>query len=227
MTAVNSDRLLRALERGGLARRTGDQWSVYRGRDLRRTPVGTLRSVEIDALMAEGRLCWFGDGRDAVVWAAADDTGVEARDVKRPCIAAKRTQRRSPLAQVLDCAKDDRDRARWRDALIRLDRDVERAATSQAATMRWDGAGHVDGSRASGRAGLALGAVEAAKRLAALRGVLGPLKFRVVVDLAIHQRPIRRIARDAEWSERSAIAQVSNAVDDLAIAYDNAVRRNR
>ncbi|MEM7767806.1 MAG: DUF6456 domain-containing protein [Pseudomonadota bacterium] len=222
------DRLIRALQRGGMAASGADGvWSIYRDRDKRRRIVGTMDAVAVDALVSTGRLCALGETGRILVWSGPAVTGAAATPVATPLIPgkAKPQPRRTPMEQVLAQLSDERTRLRARNAALRLDGDVHRAATPRSVTMRWDGAGAVDGTRRAGDgAGTSHAAAAAARRIADMRTALGSEHFAALLALVLHERPLNRIAADAGWPARTAAKSLAGLLTSLADAYDQRTR---
>ena len=65
-----NERLLLALDRGGIAiRLKDDTWGIWRGRDQRGRRVGTLSGAEISAQVALGHLSHLGEpSEQRLIW---------------------------------------------------------------------------------------------------------------------------------------------------------------
>lgn len=219
--------MIRALQRGGMAVEGSAQgWEVYRERDRRRRPVGTLDRVAVDALRSSGHLCPLGEAGDRLVWTGPMPEpvpeAVRPDPPGEPSSILKR--RRSPMEQVLGALPDEHNKVRARNAALRLNGDIHRAASPQAVTMRWDAAGAVDGTRRAGAGGASLAALAAGRRLAAVRAAMGEQGCNAVVALVLHERPVGRIAAEAGWPKGRGAAVLAERLLDLADAYDRCTR---
>ncbi len=233
-SGVGTDRLIRALQRGGMAVATASgRWDIYRDRDRRRRVVGALDGVAVEALRSTGALCSLGGSDSVLVWSGPlpeQDTGapLPVPAAVRPDGTAGQRQRqqrqRSAMAQVLEALAEPGAAGRARNAALRLNGDLHRAATPQSVTMRWDIAGKVDASRSPGGAGMGQAALAAARRLSALRTALGEGAMAALVALVLHERPPTRIAVDAGWPPARAPRELARLLLRLADAYDQHTR---
>ncbi|MEM0985916.1 MAG: DUF6456 domain-containing protein [Pseudomonadota bacterium] len=226
-----SDRLIRALQRGGMAAMTTTgAWSVYRDRDKRRRVIGTLDGVAVDALRGTGHLAPFGSKSDILVWsgpaipgAGAAATELEDRPIAAPAPDRTRRVRRSAMEQVMDEMPDETARIRARNAALRFNGDLHRAATPQTMTMRWDPVGAVDGTPRRGTAGFSGSAAAAARRLATVEGLLGNVRMHALLGLVLHGQSMARIAAQGGWPLKRTPKALADTLIDLADAYDQRV----
>jgi len=228
-TGHGADRLIRALQRGGMAvAAPGGSWAIYRDRDRRRRIVGTLDGVAVEALRSTGSLCPLGTDTATLVWTGpaprASDPVPAPAPLPVEAGSPARRPHRSAMVQVLDTLEDPDAAVRARNAALRFNGDIHRAASPQSVTMRWDAAGAVDGSRGTGGAGMGQSALAAARRLSRIRAALGETGSAALIALILHERPLARIAADAGWSAAAAPARLAALLLDLADAYDRVTR---
>jgi len=111
------DRLIRALQRGGSLRKDGrGGWQVWRGKDTRTRPIGTLTAAEVDVLWAEGclgklgefhpaRLVWKGDGQSGSSALPSSEI-LEERSSK-----PRTSDQKSLISRVIGAIPDDETRS--------------------------------------------------------------------------------------------------------------------
>lgn len=134
-------RLLRALQRGGVAATSGaDTWHIWRSKDRRGRIIGSLNGAEIDILRLRNDLKPLGDGEDQVlIWAGQcverDHASMAALD-----LAPVAEQHKRSLLEMLiaNCASQVL-RTQLRDACQFYRNDLEDVSRGTSTTMNWDG----------------------------------------------------------------------------------------
>jgi hypothetical protein len=103
---------------------------------------------------------------------------------------------------------------------VRLVLDAEQSARAQKLTMDWDAVA-VDRQRRSGRSGgLALAAREAAARIGHLKLAAGAEGFALAWSACVEAAPVDVIARRLGLSRREVHARLSEALEEIASAYE-------
>lgn len=218
---VMSEKLIRALARGGRAVWRAGAWRVVRRSDLRAGPIGSMTSGQVASMMAAGDLSELRPG--VLVWSGPQPLA------KRSCAAgaplpkshARGPKRsRSPLAAVLDTVSDHRQRSVLEAACNRFQSDVERAMAGQRVTQNWDTSLHVDGVRAGdGVSAPALGAVKAQRRLDQIAAAMGEADLRLMTLLLINRRSLAGLAQGHGTTRSGMVAKLVAALRALAQAY--------
>ena len=104
---------------------------------------------------------------------------------------------------------------------VRLVLDAEQSARGEKLTMDWDGVA-ADRRRRGGRSGgLALAAREAAARIERLKPAAGAAGFALAWSACVEAAPIDRIARRLGRSRREVHARLSEALEEIAAAYES------
>lgn len=134
-------RLVRALQRGGVAAAAGaDTWQVWRSLDRRGRVIGTLSGAEIDILRLRSDLKPLGNDQDQVlIWAGKrvelDSVAAAAPDLT-PLAGPPA---RSLLEMLIANCPAPALRARIRQACQSYLRDLEDVSRSGSTTMNWEG----------------------------------------------------------------------------------------
>ena len=180
-------KLIRALQRGGVALRCGEGgYRVWRCQNRKRRALGVMRAIDGDALRADGKIILM-EGEHALYhWVGSVEGLVRGKPVPPPAVLLPRRKRRAGrglLARALDEAVDERDRQRLADAAARFLGDVERAAQPQHVTMNWSSLalGSIDGTRSHGNNLPGYSSARALERLKAARAALGVLKTKATL----------------------------------------------
>ncbi|MEL6753308.1 MAG: DUF6456 domain-containing protein [Pseudomonadota bacterium] len=211
-----SEKLIRALARGGCACWRDGAWVVLRGGDRRGRAIGTLSGAQVVALMDAGDL---EEAREGVLkWIGAAPT-VPAKIAKTPDFTAA-APRRSALESVLDSIGNSQDRALARAAAHRFLSDVEQAASGQRITQNWDPGLHVDGLRGRGaEGGRGVAAVQASRRLAQLAGALASGDIKLLTSLIVEQRSLAELARRSGVATSHIRGHLAAVIERLEKAY--------
>ena len=134
-------RLLKALQRGGVAASAGDDtWRIWRSQDRRGRVIGTLSGAEIDILRLRNDLKPLGKDEDQLlVWAGnridQERVPIAAPDLAPPAAAHARSLLETLIA---NCASPTL-RTRIRKACQAYIRDLEEADRGASTTMNWNG----------------------------------------------------------------------------------------
>lgn len=226
-----SERLVRAIARGGCAGRlsSGD-WGVWRGSDRRTRKVGTLPAAEIDALIAMGHLKPLGADAGANALLAWSGPAIPLdKDAARTfpkgmqiLFGTEQTRAMPLLWRVLVAQRSEANRKRLREATRAFAMDIEASGRLGAAsTMNWESF-QTGGRRAAfyaheGRHGWRLYAVEAQRRLDAIRQMFGARDFEllrmIVVDQSTRHSIERRLELSAKATERYALRLLCQLAD--------------
>lgn len=217
-----SDRLIRALQRGGCLVACASGWEVLRGRDRRARRIGTLSGAAVESLKAQGHVAVVSEGEgDHLVWiGAAPDMSRSARAPGPEASSCScRTARRSALDIVMASLGSDRETALVRAALDRLEGDLERAASGQRITQSWDLSLNVDGIPPRRDGGRMDSAVRATRRVEAVRAALGERNIALVWEVAFQRRSLAAIAADRGSGREAMIRAAGRAFLLLVEAY--------
>ncbi len=149
-------RLLRALQRGGLAAEIEpDRWGIWRGRDRRGRMIGVATGGEVDVLRMRNSLQCFGNEVPTLlVWTGPVNTDEDVRpDAK--ILEAGPASTRGPLIAVLIARCHDRALRRLvRETVLRYRTDVEcESRRAEIGGMNWQGlalGGKIDGGKVQG-----------------------------------------------------------------------------
>ncbi len=213
-----SGRLIRALQRGGLAAQIDrDRWGVWRGRDRRGRMIGVLTGAEVDLLQVRDALAPFGDGAPPIlIWSGS----ILAPNTTTPSARVLRSETqfdgRSLIERVITRCHDVELRELIRDTVktYRADVDLEGRAGATAG-MNWDGlalGGRVDGGRGRRDAGFAERPAQSAATLRALRARLSRDEIEFLRRLILAEDTpsylAKRYGTRASLLERRAIASI-------------------
>ncbi len=219
-------RLSRALARGAILIVEDGIGRVSPGGDLRRRALGVFSAEATTALLSSGRLTPIAGAADR--YALIDSGRAAQRGVvpaPPPPTPRARAQRRSVFALALEDT-EAREARRLASAASRFAADIERAAASDLATMRWDA---VPAAR-SGRNGgdRPLNAVAAQGRLRRLQSALGGETMSALQAIILDRASRRRVTeRFALRSPKDAVAWAANHLRALADAYDRVLPPDR
>lgn len=222
-----TEKLIRALQRGGRLAPRGKGWGVWRGPDLRARCIGTLSEQQVQSLRATGQLSLEDKLRQTMKWCGASDA---PRHALAPCPtpAGEPARRaRTPLEVALNAIPDSRDQALARAATLRFCADVERAAVGQRITQNWDVSLHVDGVRGGHDGGQLHTAQEAQRRLEQVQRQLGSAHVALLVELLVQQRSVAAICRLRSWRRTEAGRHLADALQALVRAYNLGVSQPR
>lgn len=220
-----SERLIRALSRGGSVCWRSGAWCVFRRDDLRGSVIGELSDGAFSMLVQRGELKELRPGQ--FIWSGSAYRA--SRRSKTPEIRPNgRRPKRSALDSVLDGISVQHEREMAKLAVSRFAGDVERAAHGQRVTQNWDTSLHVDGvSSGADRGGRMQSAVSASRRLEQLADAVVPKDLRLLSLLIIEQRSLAAIARTEQTSVRSVREFLARALISLSEAYRLRVRAPR
>ena len=135
-------RLLRALQRGGVAASSGaDTWHIWRSQDRCGRIIGSLSGAEIDILRLRHDLKPLGDDKDQVlIWTGRlverDRASLAAPDIGHP---GSEPQNRSLLEMLIANCASPVLRTRIRYACQVYRQDLEDVSRGTSTTMNWDG----------------------------------------------------------------------------------------
>lgn len=135
-----NSRLLRALQRGGVAASSGaDTWHIWRSPDRRGRIIGSLSGAEIDILRLRHDLKPLGDGEDQVLIWTGRQTERNRNASARPDLAPiNEHQKRSLLEMLIANCPSQVLRTRIREACQSYRQDLEDVARGASTTMNWD-----------------------------------------------------------------------------------------
>ncbi|MEO0981986.1 MAG: hypothetical protein AAFX03_04975 [Pseudomonadota bacterium] len=221
-TRPGERRLIRALERGGVAFLQSSGWEVRRRPDARIRAIGRLSKETAGALIEAGDLRPVGERGERLIWARAASGASHPGLCPPPTPAPSRAGRKTLLTKALEGADDGRLAA----AVARLAADVERAATPASVAMRWDDTPATSARRA-GRAPSGVDAVAAERRLRRLQDVLGAADFRDLQRVVVEQISARRFAETIGVRPAEAVERVAVLLIALADAYDRHIAPER
>ena len=225
VSAVES-RLIRALQRGGLAVLEGKGWIIYRAGDCRRRSVGKLPNAIIDDLCAKGALVNDEGDPSLLSWGDASieiETASDGSSLKASKSSTKRARPRSLIEQAARLDKCEAGRSRLLMAANRFLAEVEQASASQFTTMRWDQTPMSRGAAKQPHMGPGEAASRAAANLRHVRQVIGDVDFAVLELVLIGDISRAGLARRTGLTPRGALRQMYAALVRLAEAYDLAV----
>lgn len=217
-----SERLIRALQKGGCLVVCASGWGVLRSRDRRARRIGTLSRAAVESLKAQGQVTVASDGEgDYLVWSgpAADLARTGRAPGPGSTQPVSRAAKRSSLDIVLASLGEERERALARAALGRLEGDLERAASGQRVTQSWDLSMKVDGVASRREGGRMDSAVRAGRRVEAVRAALGERNVALVWEIAFQGRSLAAIAADRVSSRDVIIHAAGRALMSLVEAY--------
>ncbi|MEL6258105.1 MAG: DUF6456 domain-containing protein [Pseudomonadota bacterium] len=220
-----SERLRSALDRGAVAVRDGAGWRVHRGPDLRRRAIGWIDEPSAEALLVAGRLQRIEGRPNRLIGAAGNRPERAAAQhcvVSSVCSGEPRLKRRTLIQAATARLGVDEDRALA--AAARFSADVERAATPDGLTMRWDGM-TVDGGLGAGRDGPGDRARAAAERLEYVRSAFGEIGFAALLAVLIDGVNASTFSRRYGLDRKSAPARVADMLEALADYYDTTAPR--
>lgn len=223
-----SEKLIRALQRGGRLAPKGSAWGVWRGRDLRGRCVGELSEALVASLRERGDVTRDDALRLTFKW-SGPPAGVRTVGANlRPDAARRKTPRpRSPLEVALAALAGAREQAVARAAAQRFGADVERAATAQRITQNWDPSLHVDGVRGGSGDGQLYTSFRASRRLWQVRDEIGERRFGVLMELLVQGRSMAAMCRLHDWPKNQAASHLAGALTALCKAYNLAVEPTR
>ena len=134
-------RLIRALQRGGIAASKGDdRWRVWRSQDRRGRVIGTLSGAEIDILRLRNDLKPLGKEEDQLlVWAGQQAECASLAAVAPELLPPAEAHVRSLLEMLIANCASAALRTRIRRACQAYIQDLEDAERGASTTMNWDG----------------------------------------------------------------------------------------
>lgn len=211
-------RLVRALQRGGMAVQIGaDRWGVWRGRDRRGRMIGVISGAEIDVLRMREALQPWGEGQPPIlVWnKSVLAPPPDAPSAKR--LTAAEPAPTAPLIELVLSRCHDRELRQLICETTQTYRaDIECAAQVGAAHgMNWDGlalGGRVDGGRGDREfrpAPQAMRAQAALKTIhAQLSGDQIELLDRLILSADSRAQLVRRLGGRPSLMEPRALAAI-------------------
>ena len=133
-------RLLRALQRGGVAASSGaDTWNIWRSRDRRGRIIGSLSGAEVDILRLRNDLKPVGDGEDQVLmWTGIPVERDRAASAAPSLAPFANYQNRSLLEMLIANCASLTLRTQIRDACQSYRNDLETVSRGNSTTMSWD-----------------------------------------------------------------------------------------
>ena len=134
-------RLLRALQRGGVAASSGaDTWYIWRSQDRRGRIIGSLSGAEVDILRLRNDLTPFGDGEYQVLIWTGNRVKRDSAASAAPSFAPLTNHENRSLLEMLiaNCASQAL-RTQIRDACQSYRNDLEAVSRGNSTTMNWDG----------------------------------------------------------------------------------------
>lgn len=223
-----SQRLIRALQRGGLAAEIRpDTWGVWRSRDRRSRMIGTMSGAEIDILRLQNKLKPLGKAvAPSLIWsgAIAAPTGLPGR-APAPTLPQE-ISTNAYLQSILLRAPSATYRERVRRACQALIQDVALAEQGgQHLTMNWGAFG--GGDRTPHRAGeqsfdVVLKSRSAARRIAALAESLGDEDLKFLRKLVLQGLTRAKLARQFAMRPALVEGRALKVLRGLIAAYDRA-----
>lgn len=134
-------RLLKALQRGGVAASTGDDtWRIWRSKDRRGRVIGTLSGAEVDILRLRNDLKPMGKDDDQVlVWAGKRFEQVSISPGAPDLLPPAEAHARSLLEMLVANCPSRFLRMRIRKVCQAYTQDIEEADRGASTTMNWDG----------------------------------------------------------------------------------------
>lgn len=231
-----SDRLIKALERGGIAvRLKDDSWGIWRGRDQRGRRIGTLPGSEISAQVGVGHLAPFGEpSEQRLVWSGPP----MVRDSIRPSPnalydepAGTKPKSLTLLQRVLEACQVPKRRERWVSAVREFANTVELAeAYGAPGGMNWSAmetGGRIDSTRKPGN-GLARQQLsqQARQRLQTISQKLSPEAFDLLNMMILRQCSRHAAHRRFGGTLPDLHKRARLAIRQLADTLDNDVKRS-
>lgn len=209
-------RLLRALQRGGVAAETGvDTWGVWRSRDRRGRIIGSFTGAEVEILRLRNSLKPLGgDDVTVLIWRETETTEPNIEAVAPDFgVSSKITPRSLLEALISDCVSKDL-RTRIRKACQNFSADLECAnRAGNAVTMNWDALGanhHVKGALGFDPMHKSSSAAAATSRLKAVEAALTHedmrFLFKMVLSEATRSSMAKLFALRPALAERKGFA---------------------
>lgn len=193
-------RLLRALQRGGVAARTrADSWSIWRSADRRGRIIGVLNGADVEILRLRNELKPLGDESNQVLIWAGPQSEFPQRPVQRPDLMQNdKGQSRSLLEMLITNCASNVLRERIRKACQSYLADLEAVDRSgHATTMNWQtlAQGRVTKNQRFPRAFGEASASAARQRLAGIHAALGDDDLRFLLKLVVRESSRSVIAK--------------------------------
>lgn len=211
-----TDRLLQALQRGGVAAKLErDRWGVWRGQDRRRRQIGVLSGRDVELLRLRGLLAPLGDAQPpTLIWTGPIVTKTAPTDGMKVLRASAVEHDRSLIEQVVANCADIPTRSTFR-ALVQAYRDdhewAERRERSPG--MNWVGlslGGRIQGGPVFNEDALPAHIIDARSRLERVAKCVsqGDLRFlnALILENASKSKLASRFAIRSSLLERRAIA---------------------
>jgi hypothetical protein len=184
-----------------MAAKTGpDHWQIWRGRDRRARPVGSLTGPEIDVLRLRGLLRPWGDDTPPILVCGSSVLQPQSVTASAKCLTNALISPQTPLIELMVTRCCDRGlRALVCDTARRY-RDDSACAERAGAIggMNWDGlalGGRIDGGRTWQAPGAAQLARQAQSRLAIIHAELGETTSYLLDRLILGEETRARLAR--------------------------------
>ncbi|MFN3212533.1 MAG: hypothetical protein ACE37M_05485 [Henriciella sp.] len=205
-----NQRLVRALQRGGVAAKTqADAWSVWRSTDRRGRIIGSLSGADIEVLRLRNDLRPFGaESNQVLIWAGRRTDNKNAPFQATDLVAVPQPYARSLLEMLMTNCASQSLRERIRKACQQFTSDLEVMDRSgNAATMNWRGL--AQGRRGKGQSvipGRGNSHAQAARgRLAQVHSVLGDDDLSFLLKLVVREASRSTIAK--AFALRPALAE--------------------
>lgn len=234
-TLLSEDRALRALRRGGMilgrTQKKAGQFDVMRRRDARAPIVGQVLAHQVERWLVEEnireldrpnsddrRFVWCGKIAQPIIAPPPEPVLASFSSRRKSC-----GKRRVFLEQILDLAdKNAGEHIRLAAAAGRYRADVERAATPQSVTMRWDGV-RVDGGRRGGGFAPGGGAISATRRLEQVEREIGAEARFILQEVLVRGISASGLARRLGVSGKAGTQRALDVLRELAETYDLSV----
>ena len=192
-------RLLRALQRGGVAASSGaDTWHIWRSKDRRGRIIGSLSGAEVDILRLRHDLKPLGDGEDQVLIWTGDRVERDQAAAAAPDLASiPESQKRSLLEMLIANCASQALRTRLRDACQVYRQDLEDVSRGSSTTMNWDGLARgrlAKGQRQRSAYEPRTGTL-AERRLAKVADLMGQEDLAFLLKLVVQEAPRTSIAK--------------------------------
>lgn len=201
-----TERLVRALERGGCLSKVNKRWDVWRSTDLRSRMIGALGPGMMVALSSLGLVHRLANRPAVWVWCGLDgSTQSNAPPTSQPSTCAAATDPETCLNRLLALHKTDVPRSAMEAAIKRFQNDVTEAE------ILW--------SRRLSERDTVEPACDWTGRLRNIRSAMPPGDWELLLNLCICKRTLVFFERHLDQIEADAIDRLLLALKGLAEVY--------
>lgn len=225
-----SERLIRVLQKGGMAAQIGaDRWGIWRRRDRRTRQIGVMSGAEIDVLRIRGWIQPLGDGTPPILVCGPTILETPRATPSAERLSQDRRVQNEPLIErMLERCSDRALRQLICETVQQYRADVTCASRLGAVSgMNWDGlalGGRIDGGRGRKSPDGSFAASRAQSRLAIIHSELGSERIRFLDRLILGEETQSGLAR--RFGVRSSLVegQALAAIRALQQVYKTRVK---